>query len=103
MVMPKDEIQSEMNEAWSTYLNALESSIDKLDQDIKEASEMAGICTDEWCEATEHVIDELGNSVFAIHEPRWADPDDTRRLKALKKRVYDLYANYKDTYSRAKA
>ncbi len=103
MVMPKDQIQSELNESWSVYLKALENSIEKLDKDIREASEMAGICTDEWCESTEHVIDELGNMLFAISEPRWSDPDDSRRLKALKKRVYDLYANYKDAYRRSNA
>ncbi len=98
MSMPKDEIQSEMINAWRIYLNSLQSAMDKLDKDIKEASEMAGVCTSEWCEATEHFIDELSNSLFSISEPRWADPVDTKKLKELKKRVYDLYANYKSVY-----
>ncbi|MFO8082848.1 MAG: hypothetical protein R6U27_00860 [Desulfobacterales bacterium] len=103
MSMPKDQIQSEMADAWRTYLDSLQTAMDKLDKDINEASEMAGICTDEWCEATEHVIDELANSLFAISEPRWADPEDTKRLKSLKKRVYDLYADYKGVYKAARA
>ena len=97
MAMPKNETQQELTEAWRTYLNGLEKSLNLLDANIKEASEMAEICTDEWCEATEHVIDELNNSLFSISEPRWADPEDTKRIKALKRRVYDLYADYRQT------
>ena len=103
MSMPKDEIQTEMANAWRTYLKSLQSAMDKLDKDLDEAKEMAGICTDEWCEATEHVIDELANSLFSISEPRWADPEDTKKLKELKRRVYDLYVNYKGVYESTSA
>jgi isocitrate/isopropylmalate dehydrogenase len=98
MAMPKDEIQKEMIDAWRTFMDGLETSLQKLDEDIKEASQMANQCTSEWCEATEHVIDELSNALFSISEPRWANEEDTKRLKALKRRVYDLYANYRDVY-----
>lgn len=100
MAMPKDEIQKEVIEAWRVFLNALEESMNKLDTDIREAAQMADQCTSEWCAATEHVIDELSNSLFSISEPRWADQEDTRRLKDLKRRVHDLYANYREVYRR---
>ena len=100
MSMPKDEIQAEVTEAWRVFLNALENSVQKLDADIREAREMAGECTSEWCAATEHVIDELSNSLFSISEPRWADEEDTNRLKKLKRRVHDLYANYREVYQK---
>jgi hypothetical protein len=100
MAMPKDEIQTEMIKAWQNYLDALENSLDILEKDIEEAKNMAGSCTSEWCEATEHVIDELNNSLFSISEPRWADPEDTRRIKKLKRRIYDLYVNYKGVYEK---
>jgi hypothetical protein len=103
MSIPKDEIMNEMAEAWRIYLNSLETALDKLENDITEAAQMAGICTNEWCEATEHVIDELNNSLFSISEPRWDNPEDTKRLKKLKRRVYDLYANYKGVYAAANA
>ena len=54
-------------------------------------------CTGEWCEATEHVIDELSNSLFSISEPRWSSEEDSKKLKALKRRIHDLYAKYKAT------
>jgi len=70
MSMPRDNIYSEMNEAWGTYLTALEKSIDMLEKDIEEAKKLAGVCTNEWCEAIEHVIDDLNNALFSISEPR---------------------------------
>ena len=101
MSMPKDEIQKEMTEAWNTYIQALEKSLDIIDKDIDEAKEMAGVCTEEWCNATEHVIDELGNALFSISEPRWSTDEDSKRIKALKRRIYDLYVNYRGVYASA--
>jgi molecular chaperone GrpE (heat shock protein) len=101
MSMPRDHIFSEMNEAWKTYLAALENSIDNLEKDIEEAKKMAGVCTDEWCEAIEHVIDDLNNALFSISEPRWSDIDQSRRIKTLKRKLYDIYVNYKGVYARA--
>lgn len=100
MAMPRNEVFSEAEEAWRTYLKALEKSIKLLDGQIKEASKMAGICTDEWCKATEHYIDELANALFSIHEPRWGDKEDSDRIKKLKRRVHDLYADYRKVYKK---
>jgi hypothetical protein len=35
--------------------------------------------------------------LFSISEPKGAPAEDTRKLKALKKRLHDLYAKYKAT------
>ena len=101
MPMPKDEVQGEILNAWGTYLDALEKSLDNLEEELQEAEGMANICTDEWCEATEHYIDDLGNALFSIHEPRWASDADSQRLKALKRRLHDLYSDYKEVYQKA--
>jgi hypothetical protein len=61
---------------------------------------MARVCTSEWCEATEHVIDELSNALFSISEPRWSSPEDSKKIKRLKRRVYDLYVNYRGVYDK---
>jgi len=98
MTMPRNEIYSEMNKAWKTYLWGLEKSINLLAKEIEEAKDLAGVCTDEWCEATEHVIDELNNALFSISEPRWSDADCSRRIKQLKRRMYDLYVNYRGIF-----
>ena len=96
--MPRDEIQTEIAEAWGIYIEALEKSLKKLEEDIDEATEMASTCNSEWCEATEHVIDELANSLFSISEPRWSKPEDSMKIRNLKRRIHDLYANYREVY-----
>lgn len=98
MSMPRNEIYSEMEGAWAVFIQSLEKSLRLLDADIKEAKEMAGKCTDEWCAATEHVIDDLSNALFSISEPRWSDAAISRKIKELKHRVHDLYADYRQVY-----
>jgi hypothetical protein len=90
-----------MKEAWSIYVQALENSLDIIEKDIEEAKEMAGVCTGEWCNTTEHVLDELGNALFSISEPRWSEEDDSMRIKALKRKLYDIYVNYRGVYKNA--
>jgi len=98
MVMPRtDGIQKDVVEGWRVFVNNLEKALDILEEDIDEAAEMANACTSEWCQATEHVIDELSNSLYSISEPSWGSDEDSKKLKALKKRVHDIYAKYKST------
>ena len=103
MAMPKDSFQSSIQEQlvdnWKTFINNMEKSLDTLEKGIDEAAEMSNLCTAEWCEATEHVIDELSNSVFSISEPHWSSEEDSKRIKKLRKRLHDLYAKYKSTAS----
>lgn len=99
MVMPKDsfqiQVQEDVLESWRQLMRSLEESLNLLEKGIDEAAEMRNICTDEWCVATEHVLDELSNGLFSISEPAWAPEEDTKKLKALKRRVHDLYSKYK--------
>jgi len=99
MVLPKDafqmRIQAGVLESWRQLISSMEESLNVLEQGINEAVQMREICTDEWCVATEHVLDDLSNALFSIHEPTWAPAEDSRRLKALKRKVHDLYAKYK--------
>ena len=101
MVLPKDsfqtDIQNKVVESWREHIRNMEESLSILEKGINEATEMTQICTDEWCMATEHVIDELSNGLFSISEPTWASDEDSKKLKALKRRVHDLYAQYKTT------
>ena len=98
MVMPRNEgIQKELVEGWRVFVNNLEKGLDILEEDIDEAANMADTCTNEWCQATEHVIDELSNSLYSISEPKWGSDEDSKKIKSLKKRVHDIYAKYKST------
>ena len=106
MVLPRDafqmRVQDNVLESWREQIRSLEESLDLLEGGIKEAAEMANICTDEWCQATEHVIDDLSNALFSISEPHWAPEEDSRKLKDLKKRVHRLYAGYKSVSGQQK-
>ena len=98
MSLPKNEIVNDIATAWGTYLAALGKALNKLEKDLKEAESMAAECTNEWCQATEHVLDELSNALFSISEPRWLNDEHSRELKRLKHKLHDLYANYRQTY-----
>lgn len=100
MSMPQNQIQMQMSQAWNDFVQQMEKSIDMLEENINEANEMTNICTDEWCQATEHVIDDLANSLFSISEPRGSSDADSQKIKDLKRRVHDLYANYRDVYKK---
>jgi len=100
MSMPQNQIQMQMSQAWNDFVQQMEKSIDLLEENINEANEMTNICTDEWCRATEHVIDDLANSLFSISEPRGSSEADSQKIKDLKRRVHDLYANYRDVYKK---
>jgi len=92
---PHKRMVNAMEEGWVEYLKGLQQSLDELEADIDEASEMSDRCTSEWCAATEHVINDLSDALFSIHEPSFVSEEDSKKLKALKKRVHDLYAKYK--------
>jgi hypothetical protein len=96
-------VQDNVLESWRVQIRNLQESLELLEQGIKEAGEMADICTDEWCEATEHVLDDLSNSLFSISEPHWSSEEDSKKLKELKKRVHRLYSGYKAAAGREKA
>lgn len=101
MVLPRDSFQMDLQKKvldnWREYISNMEESLAILEKGIDEAAEMREICTNEWCIATEHVIDELNNEVFSISEPTWASAEDSKKLKVLKRRLHDLYAKYKTT------
>jgi hypothetical protein len=104
MVLPRDAfqtvVQNSVVESWRQFVANMEESLNVLEKGIDEAAEMRNICTDEWCVATEHVLDELSNGLFSISEPAWAPEEDSKRLKALKRRVHDLYGKYKTASDR---
>lgn len=76
------------------FLTHLEKALDILAYEIQEAQEMENICTDEWCYSTEVMIDEMHKQVFSISEPRWAAPEDSEKIKAIRKRIKHLYVNF---------
>jgi len=97
MSMPNQALNEGLIQNWRQYIDNLEKSLDLVEQELNEAAEIREVCTSEWCEATDHVFDELSNFLFSISEPKGASKEDSQRLKALKRRLHDLYAQDKNT------
>lgn len=81
------------------FVTNLSESLDLLEKDIAETAEMEQICTDEWCQATESVLDDLAKMIYSISEPRWLTAEDSDKIKRLRQRVHDLYGKYKKASS----
>lgn len=88
-------VQEEMLGTYRMFIDGLEKSINLLERQIDEAAEMAEICTDEWCNATEHVIDDLHKALFSISEPHSTPKEYSKKLSQLRTRIRDLYLKYK--------
>jgi hypothetical protein len=95
MALARDVIHSSITEGWRDFIRSMEQSLEMLERDIEDTIQLADACTAEWCQVTEHVLDELSNILFSISEPRWSSEEDSRKLKALKRRLHDAYAKYK--------
>jgi hypothetical protein len=92
---PHMKVKQSLDESWKAYLYGLERSLKLIEEGIDEGEEMTHICTDEWCEATEHYLDYIAHGLFTIHEPEYASDEDSKKIKDLKKRLHDIYARYK--------
>ncbi|GEM_PF-343021 len=107
MPMPKDAFDPAIHEnviqSWRQHMNNMEKSLDLIENYLNQASEMTEICTSEWCQAAENVLDDMGNFLFSISEPRGASEEDSQKLKELKNRLHDLYAQYKSTAQQSAA
>ena len=95
MEMPAELIKKEMYAGWKGFIDNLEKSLELLEKEIDFTSKMQNACTLEWCQLTEQTFDEISNALFSISEPSWASDEDSKKLKALKRRVHDVYAQYK--------
>ncbi|MDR2549695.1 MAG: hypothetical protein LBD10_05805 [Desulfobulbus sp.] len=91
----QNEMMASFAMAHREFMSNLESSIGLLEKDIDETVEMESLCTDEWCMATEHNLDELTKMIYSISEPRWITDEDSRRISNLRRRIHDLYARYR--------
>lgn len=93
------EKQKEMVESFlishREFMTNLGKSLAMLEKNVGEAAKGKKICTDEWCIATENLLDELAKAIYSISEPRWVTAEDSHKLKELRTRVHDLYAQYK--------
>ena len=100
MEMPDEIVRRKVFEGWKSFVDNLEKSLELLEKEIEFTSKMVNACTLEWCEASERAIDDISNSLFSISEPSWLSEKDSQKLKALKRKVHDVYAKYKAAASK---
>ncbi len=84
-------VQRPIEDAWHVYMENLFASLQKMEQTVDEAAEMPMDCTEAWCTNARALLDDLNHQIFSIHEPKWSHPDDTARIKSMKRKVYDIY------------
>ena len=85
-------VEAPMDNAWHTYMENLFASMQTMEQAVNEAAEMPMDCTETWCSNARALLDDLNHQIFSIHEPKWSTPEDSARIKAMKKKIYDIYA-----------
>lgn len=83
------------------FMKNIVVGLDKIEQDFEAYREIDNICTGEWCRAIELSLDELANEIYSISEPRWVADDYSRTIRNMRKRLHDLYAKYRGTYSQS--
>ncbi len=89
-------VATDLDAYWDDFLKAMDESLAKVEDILEQTKGMQETCTDEWCLATEHVLDDIANWVFSISEPRYGvDEAKSAKLKELKRRIHDAYAKYK--------
>jgi hypothetical protein len=81
-----------MENAWHVYMENLFASMQKMEQTVNEAAEMPMDCTEAWCTNARALLDDLNHQIFSIHEPKWSTDKDSDRIKAMKRKIYDIYA-----------
>jgi len=95
MNMPDELVRKKVYDGWTAFVENLGKSLELLEKEIDFTSKMVNACTMEWCEASERAIDDISNSLFSISEPSWLSAEDSKKIKALKRRVHEVYAKYK--------
>ena len=94
MEAAKKRIESDTMASWAAYLSTLEQALHQMEKSIENSISVPSVCTNEWCESVEEVIDELTDAIYSLNVPRWADKEQIERVKTLKKKARDIYAKY---------
>ncbi len=78
------------------YIASLEKGLEILEKEIEDARDVEKVCTDEWCKSVDVYIDELHNAIYSLTEPRFGSEEDSRKIKELRRRIRDLYVQFKE-------
>jgi len=89
------ELQGTLVGAQKEFIHQLEEAINELEMQIKEADEVEHSGHTEWERSIGGYIDELHRVIFSLAEPRYGSEEDHQKIAALRKKLKDLYADFK--------
>ncbi len=90
------EIQELLVGSQKNYMDNLEKAIEKIKNEIDEATTVEKAGHPEWQRSIGGYIDELHRVVFALAEPRYGSEEDHQKIMELRRKVKDLYAYMKN-------
>jgi hypothetical protein len=92
MVLSKDDIRQEIIEAWRSYIERANLSLEELEKELPQPGESAKQVSEEWVHSLDKLIREIADTVFSVGEPEWAGAGekDAELMKKLKQRVYNF-------------
>jgi len=77
------------------YINALEEVVNNLEKEIKEVIEAEKSDNPDWEKSIENYLDELHSVIYALPEPREGHKELHKKIVDLRKRIKDIYAEFK--------
>ncbi len=89
------EMQEKLVAIQKDYIKTLEEALKRLEDEIKEASEVEHAGHPEWEKSIEGYIDELHGIIFSLPEPRYGHEELHGKIADLRKRIKDLYVDFK--------
>ncbi len=90
------ELQEKLVGAQKGFVQQIEEAIERLEEEIKEASSVEHGGHPEWVRSIGGYIDELHRVVFSIAEPRYGSEEDHKKIANIRKKLKDLYADFKN-------
>ncbi len=90
------QLQEALVGAQKDFINQLEEALSRLEEEIKEASEVEHAGRAEWERSIGGYIDELHRVIFSLAEPRYGSEEEHKKIAELRKKLKDLYADFKN-------
>ncbi len=94
------QLQETLVGAQKEFLEQIEDAINRLEAEIKEASEVEHAGRADWERSIGGYIDELHRVIFSLAEPRYGSEEDHKKIADLRQKLKDLYADFKNMVSK---
>ncbi len=94
------QLQETLVGAQADFINQLEEATNRLEQEIREAADVEKAGRADWERSIGGYIDELHRVIFSLAEPRYGSEKEHQKIAELRKRLKDLYADFKNMVSK---